>query len=232
MYSTDNNGQLVLNLTIDDNATWANTQSSWVRQAMRWSNTNDVTAPMLSPLSLFSPYLSGSLQVYKCPEDKYYTAAQKPLGWRTRPRSVGMNYVLSGFPNQTGTHTDNLEKYRLMRRDSDFRALGPADIYSMIDEHPDSHEGSNGAVFRPPGLQVRFWGGYPASWHGRGATLVFVDGHASIKKWRNATTVQPVLYELIGGDWVRGNYGLPVEDLTWVADRTSEHRSPPDWLPP
>ena len=231
LYSEDNRGQLVSNWNIDD-ANWTSNDVSWVRQTMRWSNSDDVTPIMLSPLSLFSPYLYGTLKVYKCPEDNYYTEAQKPLGWKTRPRSVGMNLVLGSNKVYGDRLKDCLEHYRVMRRDSDFRAVSPGDIYSMIDEHPDSHDGSYGAVFGPPTLQTRNWGAYPASWHGRGTTLVFCDGHAIIKRWLNSTTVQPVTYQLLGYDWGRGNYALPWEDLSWLVERTSEHDSPDKWPSP
>ena len=95
-----------------------------------------------------------------------------------------------------------------------------------MDEHPDSHEGSYGAVFLIPSLQFRAWGSFPASWHGRSATVVFCDGHAIIKKWQNPSTVQPVLFEILGSDWGRGNFGLPFEDIWWVAQRSSERIIP------
>src|SRR5687768_7027086 len=42
LYSEDNAGRLVLNWTIDDTNSTTN-DFSWVRQSMRWSNTEDVT---------------------------------------------------------------------------------------------------------------------------------------------------------------------------------------------
>jgi prepilin-type N-terminal cleavage/methylation domain-containing protein/prepilin-type processing-associated H-X9-DG protein len=217
MYSQGNRGYLVVNRQIDD-ANWTSNDVSWVRQSMRWANTTDVTPIMLSPLSLFSPYLSGSLGVYKCPEDNYYTDGQKRLGWRARPRSVGMNFLLGA--QRSG---DRIENYRILKREADFSAVAPADIYSMIDELPDSHEGAYGAIFWGPSLQQRGWGAFPASWHGRGTTLVFCDGHALIKKWQNSTTVRPVKYEF--PEWA-DNYGLPLEDIWWMVWRTSERIIP------
>jgi prepilin-type N-terminal cleavage/methylation domain-containing protein/prepilin-type processing-associated H-X9-DG protein len=217
MYATDNGGRLVSNGIVTDDDT---NRAAWVRPTMRWANTSDVTPIVNSPVSLFSPYLSGSVKVYKCPEDNYYLPEQRTLNFRTRPLSVTMNYCLGYELKPPPFQNVN---FRILMTESSFQHRSPADIFSIMDEHPDTMEEENGMTFFPPTLSYGAWNAVPGPYHNGITPILFCDGHALIKRWQQPSTTQPVFYRARDGDR-NGYIHLPTQDILWVLARTT------DWL--
>jgi len=56
----------------------------------------------------------------------------------------------------------------------------PSDVFTFIDEHPDSIEDGNFGLERPP---KALWLNLPADRHNQGACSAFVDGHVRKYKW-------------------------------------------------
>jgi prepilin-type N-terminal cleavage/methylation domain-containing protein len=218
MYSTDNSDKLV------SNPGWVDTGNSG--SFMTWSsdprNTN--TAPLLdSDASLLAGYLR-SVGIYKCPGDTF-KSADNP-GPRTR--STGLNGALAGKPTVQGKGPNNDRNYYgsggtagIATKTSNLITPGPAQIFTFIDEHPDSINDAS-FMFDPgwPRGQER-WRDLPASHHCGAGGMSFADGHSEIHKWRNqgGLTVYPVKFNEWGKSVERNINLLINQDYEWLQDR-------------
>jgi prepilin-type N-terminal cleavage/methylation domain-containing protein/prepilin-type processing-associated H-X9-DG protein len=194
----------------------------WVGGWLGWpgpypsDNTN--LAMIMSPSnSWFAPYLQ-SAGVYKCPAD----LSQITLGGRKhrRVRSMGMSQAMGG-PGEWlppgGSMVSKQTRYKTFRKSADLSVPGPALLYVLVDEHPDSINAGGFAsqmVENPAAARII---DYPASYHNRAGGISFADGHAEIRKWQDARTVQPVKF-----------YDMPLNvpspnnrDMIWLSERTS-----------
>ena len=177
----------------------------WTANSAKLINAND------SPLANYVK----SAGVYKCPSDKYMSAANPG----PRVRSTAFNAALGGNPQiETGTPYPG-RTYFAARKSSDLVKPGPAMIWVTLDEHPDS---INDAVFHL--IEGRLptqaeWRDLPANQHyGCGANFSFADGHSEIRKWVEksgaSATCRPVTYTDLPNLQVRGS-----KDYQWVNDR-------------
>jgi prepilin-type processing-associated H-X9-DG protein len=99
-------------------------------------------------------------------------------------------------------------------------APNPANLYVMLDEHPDSI--NDGYFLNDPNpTTITRWGDGPSSSHSGAAGFSFADGHSEIHKWKSGTSMPPVTT-------VQGAYnGGPLFDATgkrdaeWLCTRTS-----------
>jgi prepilin-type N-terminal cleavage/methylation domain-containing protein/prepilin-type processing-associated H-X9-DG protein len=210
------------------NQIWAtdDKEPNWVLGKFSWASTNDVTPRMNEAGSLLAKYLSASFRVYKCPEDNYYTPEQRALGWRARPRSVSLNvwvgdYPLPPFKGKNWVRMYQGVKYKIFNSLTDFVKRSPADIFTFIDEHPDTVGDTALGTFYPP---EKTWLSLPAWLHSRGATFSFGDGHAEYKRWKVESTRQPVLYRSFNTERQSEQYasGGGREDIDWFHARMSE----------
>jgi len=216
LYTVDNGNHFVLN----NGLTGQERSPNWVLGTIDWQNANDITPRILEEGGLLQHYLGRQLRLYKCPEDNYYTPEQKPLGWRTRPRSVTLNYFLGDYPPRkriAGTSVGYV--WVIYKRTADFRKLSPSGVFSIIDEHPDSIQYSLGA-FQTPELEYYVWHSVPASYHDGGCTMSFCDGHVEYKRWSSATR-QPVLLEA-WNSVERGDKVFAEKDVLWLIRRMGE----------
>jgi prepilin-type processing-associated H-X9-DG protein len=85
----------------------------------------------------------------------------------------------------------------------------------FIDEHADS---INDGFFRIVLNQTTSWEDAPASYHGASGALSFADGHAEIKKWRDANLKDRAVTRTA---MVKPFPALPNMDLLWMEERTS-----------
>ncbi len=227
IYADENAGRFVPNEEIWDFFEYTKSKSNWVVGDFDWKTTNDNTSFSTHPRSLLTPQLGGQSRAYKCPSDVYLSPKQRPFGWKTRPRSVTMNHYIG---NQQGSLL-----WRVFKQMGDFREFGPSRIFVFLDEHPDTispappkfglalSRGISGS-FHTDGSAM---GDLPASYHSRGTTLAFADGHAEYKKWKVPDTSQPVRYELYcGEDYPNSitihNWFFDGADHAWLADRMTE----------
>ena len=121
-----------------------------------------------------------------------------------------MNYILNVDIGQ--------DKYVIFRKYSDIVNPGPSMTWILIDEREDS---INDALFqtdlksRGPAARIV---DYPASYHGGAAGILFADGHAEIKRWRDARTTPPVKK----GTAIPLNVPSPNNpDVAWLQERSS-----------
>lgn len=170
MYADDNNGRVI------NAADW--TGGSWLDWTAATDNTNLIKLldEKQAPLAR---YFANARNVYKCPADHFASAPQRSRGWSDRVRSISMN-AFSGWPNAQ-EDPSNFNKYKVFRRTTDPRS--PADIFVVLDEHPDS---INDGWFIVVGSS---WGGpygwcdFPSTLHNGACGFAFLDGHSEIKKW-------------------------------------------------
>jgi prepilin-type processing-associated H-X9-DG protein len=192
---------------------------------MDWSvasfNTN--TAMLLDPSqSLIAGYVK-SAAIFKCPADKFLAPVQYALGWKERARSYSMNGGVGGVSLIIGPqpHYPLGRVYPTVgaRKMSDLSTPGPAQVFVLLDEHPDS---INDGVFLfiagyTPALYA--WRDAPASYHDGACNLSFADGHCAARRWEDLRTIKPV--RLIRKWWYTGStYPVPgSSDYTWMSDR-------------
>lgn len=143
--------------------------------------------------------------VYKCPADR-----KTYLGAPTI-RSMAMNCWFN--PINPWTETNG----KIIRKTGDMINPGPAMTWVTIEENPESINDGwfvvNVSRTAPASLQ---WVDYPATYHNNAGALSFADGHAEIRKWRDASVIRPPA----GNARTSSSAG----DLTWLAQRTTEAR--------
>jgi len=195
----------------------------WLGWPGDWPSDNTNLDMIMNPSnSWFAPYLR-SAGVYKCPAD----ISQITLGGRKYPRvrSMSMSQAMGG-PGEWlppgGVMVSGQTRYKTFWKTSDFADPGPAQLYVLLDEHPDSINAggfANQMVENPAAARII---DYPASYHNRAAGITFADGHAEIKKWRDDRTIKPVkFYNMQLNVESRNN-----QDMIWLSERTSVRRTP------
>ena len=247
-YATDAEDRLISNSDLGDIGvetassvapTWCGGWISWIvdQHHNRW-NTN-ISYLIDKPYGNLGSYVGRQPRVFKCPADNFLSKEQKAFGLKERVRSVSLNYHvgdglvwdLDGISNRDkrlfwdqSEHNQPFIYYKL----TDFtRRRGPSQIYTFLDEHPDSIDSS---AFRPWANETAFlktptyWSRLVGSQHGGKCTFAFADGHCEIKKWVQLNTIEPVKY--IHWDGHRAKYKMPRDrrDYDWFLYRTTELR--------
>src|SRR5438128_967091 len=216
LYPVDNDDRITApGNSRDERYQWV---GGWLGWPGPWPSDNTNLAMLMDPsISWFAPYLQ-SPGVYKCPADQ----SKITFGGRkyARVRSMSMSQAMGGpgewLPPGTGM-VSRQKRYKTYYKTSDFADPGPARLYVLLDEHPDSINAggfANMMVENPSAARII---DYPASYHNRAGGISFADGHAEIRKWRDPRTVQPVKF-----------YDMPLnvaspnnQDMIWLAERTS-----------
>jgi prepilin-type N-terminal cleavage/methylation domain-containing protein/prepilin-type processing-associated H-X9-DG protein len=177
-------------------------------------NTNKVD--LVDPKrSRFAPYLK-SVEVYLCPADYSYVV----IGGRkhSRVRSMGMSQAMGGPGGWLpGDYNENHGIWKCYYKTADFSVGGAANLYVLLDEHPDSINAGGFAnmMITSPGLAKII--DYPASYHNGAAGLSFADGHAEVHKWKDSRTKLPVTYKPMALNVSSPNN----QDMIWLSDRTT-----------
>ena len=165
----------------------------------------------------FAPYLQ-NVGVYKCPAD------QSRVAGKPRIRSLSMSQAFGGpgdWLDPAGfTANVTSKKYRTYYKTSDLTIPGAANLWLLLDEHPDSQNAGgfgNTMVERADGSDARIVD-FPASFHGNAGGVGFADGHAEIRKWVDPRTRPPVKYNnsLLLNVASAGN-----KDMIWLSQRSS-----------
>ncbi|HOK77403.1 MAG TPA: prepilin-type N-terminal cleavage/methylation domain-containing protein [Verrucomicrobiota bacterium] len=210
MYTQDNNDRLpgVSGGSFAGSNTWV---SGW----LDFSNNNpDNTNTLYLTEARFSqigPYVQ-TPAVYRCPADR----SMAPFGAKSLPRvrSVSMNCWMNYlFDVDIGQ-----DKYVIFRKYSDILALGPSMAWVLIDEREDSiNDGLFQTDLKNRGAAARIVD-YPASYHNGAAGILFADGHAEIKRWRDPRTTPPIKK----GTPITLNVPSPNNpDVAWIQERSS-----------
>ena len=201
LYAGDHNDRMVLN--------GANGQSNnrgWVGGWISNNNPDGTNVTKLTGTNAFLYPYNQSIGIYKCPADTSMTR----VGTMSYPRVRSV--ALNGFVN--GDSADNLGRFKgvffVYTRTIEVVRPGPSQVFTFLDEHPDSIDDGFFAI--DPTVSKRWAFGsppnMPANYHNGACGLAFVDGHAEVHKWRDAATLQSRLL-------LSGNYTAPV-DVPWA----------------
>jgi prepilin-type N-terminal cleavage/methylation domain-containing protein/prepilin-type processing-associated H-X9-DG protein len=186
-------------------------------------------------LDLVAHYIGDNIKIFHCPADPrmgLYQGTDSTLQGTMIPaaRSMSMSqsvgtvcsrYLTShshfGMPNQptggfqlTSGNTHN-NPYATFGKTSDFRAVGPAQIFLTLDEDPWSINDAAFAVTARP-AQID---DYPSAQHAGAGAFSFCDGHAEVHKWRGhliLTTGPKIIWQRIAPTWTGD-----MEDWTWLS---------------
>ena len=192
MYADDHQTRVANNYGVAETLTAIRNKAldNWVNNVMTWA-VNDEAGKTVTNLDyvakgVLGPYTAGAVGAYKCPADKFLSAAQSSAGWRERNRSLSMNSLFGRFstgvdPTSSGANWGFPDMMQYLK---DTQVPNPAKTWLMLDEHPDSI--NDGYFINNPGATA--WQDVPASYHNGACGFSFVDGHSEIKKWMSATS--------------------------------------------
>jgi len=207
MYAGDNNDRCVNNYGISEtDAVEGSTDSTWVADVMDWTTAPQNTNTLLLQKGLLGPYMAKSVGSYKCPADIYLSSEQVRAGFQARARSYSMNCFLGYFSpcancvnGAPGTGEDITYQGKDWANSDwpQYLKVGaipqPSQIFSFLDEHPNSindgyFDAGQGTPSQPTG-----WGDAPASYHNGACGFAFTDGHSEIHKWMVRGTIVPIV---------------------------------------
>jgi prepilin-type N-terminal cleavage/methylation domain-containing protein/prepilin-type processing-associated H-X9-DG protein len=246
MYVNDNNDSFPLN--VSHNA--GNTNLNWVGGYMQYGDPGSTNWTIL--VNANQSQLADSIQtpaVYRCPADqskmngmtgsprvRSYSMSQaiglsslSPLpngtpnpspggdDWLNAPPSGGHVYPYSGGKGMWIQYS----KVTQMRGGTPFE-LGPADIFVLIDEHPDSIQDAAFAVRMggPSQPSTERWVDVPAKFHNNGCGISYADGHSEIHRWQSPGQIPNPVYAPpnIGG----GIFVVSADpDVYWLSSHAS-----------
>jgi prepilin-type N-terminal cleavage/methylation domain-containing protein/prepilin-type processing-associated H-X9-DG protein len=163
----------------------------------------------------FAPYIQDP-KVYKCPADPSYVkigSSRVP-----RVRSMSMSQAMGGPGGWLpGDYNENHRTWMCYYKTADFAKGSAANLYVLLDEHPDSINAGGFANMMITDLAKAKIIDYPASYHVGAAGLSFADGHAEVHRWKDSRTIQPVKFYLMPLNVASaGN-----KDMLWLSDHTS-----------
>ena len=229
LYADDHEGILPYNLVMA--GTSLRTNLNWVNNVMDWTvlNSDNTNLATITEASLGS-YVASMTAIYHCPSDHALSAEQGAAGWNQRIRSYSMNAMVgnAGVASISGQNVNNPGYRQFFKID---QIPHPVDIFIFLDEHPDSIDDgyfinrdaeSSNTGWGANSVTPVEWRNLPASYHNRSAAFSFADGHASLHRWVNPTTVLPAAANVTS---------LPIQisqtssdanaDFDWVIDHMS-----------
>lgn len=206
LYAGDHNEKLPENRGASPSLdSWVGGTVNWDTTGSPWSANYDTRYLTLCQIG---PFVAKNTGVFRCPADKF------PAALGTRIRSISMNGFVGDVLNINGGTIIVNAGWRKFLKTTDFRS--PANIWVLVDEHPDSI--NDGLLAIPMTGTNATWWDNPASYHNGACGFSFADGHAEIKKWQDANTIQPVLRRNPSA----GNGKSSPRDMAWIQERSSE----------
>ena len=151
----------------------------WVTGWLDWTTSSENTNLnfLLEPrYAVLAQYFGNAKNLYKCPADKYLSAAQRRLGWEGRVRSMSGNIYVGEGNAETGPISSI---YAHPTKASMLTIPGPAQTWVYVDEHPDSI--NDAGCFAPRSATDLV--DTPANYHNGACGFSFADGHSEIHKW-------------------------------------------------
>jgi prepilin-type N-terminal cleavage/methylation domain-containing protein/prepilin-type processing-associated H-X9-DG protein len=218
MYADDNRGRYPRN-TKDQGECDDATSTSWVKGWLVYGDTavNTSIPFLMDPPALLGAYAK-SPAIYRCPAD---FSKSDGLTGPERVRSRSMNSVFCAGDEVDKKPWVDPTVYRYYHKEADTVYPGAANLWVMIDEHPDSINDGSFAVGMPKSAAATQWIDLPTKYHGNACGFSFADGHSEIHKWRNPDVIPAV-------NGVTKKAGLqPVflhnVDVQWVASHTTAY---------
>jgi prepilin-type N-terminal cleavage/methylation domain-containing protein len=228
IYCMNNLKQLQLGITTytDDNRDrfpenpgLANGPPAWVHGQMTWDssalpNLQNTNAALMTSGEI-GPYVVQNARAYKCPADNV-SAARGP-----RVRSYSMNGFVGDVANIANFINGAVPGWQRFLKTSNTGKMSLVNLWVLLDECPDSINDGFFSVRMQPNTSAR-WTDVPASTHSGAGGFSFSDGHAEIRKWRDANTLAPVRHQV--GMGCPDNEKYSPDDIVWLQQRTSTAR--------
>ena len=223
MYPDDNNGQLVRNAAYNGIARYRPDTGGWIHGWLDYGSANTDNTNVLKLIgtfdgqtALFSKYIT-SPRVFKCPSDP----STVRLGGHVQPRvrSLSMNQAIGSGSTASWLPPST---YIVFQKEADIITPAPANLLTLLDEHPDSINDAGFAFqMHDPDQQARArLIDIPASYHNGAGSLSFADGHSEIHRWLDRRSKPPIRYtnEI-------GNVATPHNvDSDWLAAHVSSRK--------
>jgi prepilin-type N-terminal cleavage/methylation domain-containing protein/prepilin-type processing-associated H-X9-DG protein len=216
MYPDDNNG------IVTNPGNSLTEPYVWERNWMDFNpgNTDNTNYAMLMDpdKSKFATYMRNPA-CYKCPADK----STVKIGGQVYSRVVSLSMSQAfgkSLPEGASGYWLPYTDYRIFQKTADMANPGPARLYVLLDEHPDSINGGGFAnrMVEPNQMAQARIIDFPASYHNGAAGLNFADGHSEIHKWLDPRTKPPIHYD----NSLALNVASPNnQDMLWLAQRTT-----------
>ena len=222
MYADDSNDKVIG----AGNQTASGGPPAWIGDGwLDWTTTPINTNLFLLLNSTNAPlakYFGNTKNLYRCPADKFVSSAQRKKGWSERVRSIAMN-AFSGVDPNTDPSGYNL--WRGFRKTTDLKTRGPAEIWVIVDEHPDSiNDGYMIPVLTGYG-GLYGWCDFPSTLHNGACGFAFMDGHSQVKRWLGKMRGQEwmsVAYKDRHAGMLKADSVQDKLDIDWVKERTGE----------
>jgi prepilin-type N-terminal cleavage/methylation domain-containing protein/prepilin-type processing-associated H-X9-DG protein len=209
---------------------------SWVQGVLDFNPNNrsnwDVAVDLKrSPLW---PYCGQSVGIWRCPADtSSVRPSSGPLYGQSVPRvrSMAMSIWVGGWKQASGAVTDagcSGPDWRVYSKQSDMVDPGPTMTWVLMDAREDRINYGNAFTdmigFPDTPNSRRFHFDYPGGYHNRGGGFSFADGHAEMKKWRDARTTPPVAKgtTLFYSEQYIPSPGNP--DILWMQERSTRRK--------
>jgi len=235
MYAGDSNDLLPANdypYTTSFNSIGADARRNWAPGSMIVALDSIRTDILSNPeYSQLATYIKNP-EIFRCAADKSMTQG------RPRTRSMSMNSAVgtqwygaaAGSRGAhavqggwlPGTYNAGQTAWRTYGKASHITAPGPANLWVLMDEHPNAINDSSMAVQCGNGQGTRFVD-FPANYHNGACGIAFADGHSEIKRWRGAL----LLAGPPGPDYPLNQLATDaasIRDLEWLQERTSAPR--------
>jgi hypothetical protein len=214
MYAHDNSDRMVIAIHGGENLGGVGSATfgvGWVSGWQDWSTGTDNTNVALlvnARYSKLAPYIDQPND-YKCPVDRFVSAAQRARGMMQRARSYCSN-IYVGDGNAEAGPVDPI--YRHLRRNSEFLYPGPAETWVFLEEHPDS---MNDLAFFSP--HATSWIDLPSTLHFDSASFAFADGHSEMHRWQRSLAAGRAAQVLYNATAIGLATALRDPDIHWVA---------------
>jgi prepilin-type N-terminal cleavage/methylation domain-containing protein len=195
---------------------------AWVRGLMDFNPFNRSNWDFRMDLvnSPLWPYCRGNAAIWKCPADRSVVNFQGVN--RPRVRSMSMNFWFGGFGGDDGGLSGG--GWKLYFRMPDLTDPGPARTWLLLDMREDSIDIGNFATDMTGWPNAPATVGFydlPGMYHHRACGFSFADGHAEIKKWRDARTTPP----LVTGGLINDGFLSPGNpDVIWLQERATRRK--------
>ena len=220
LYAADNSGKVANNFGIADTmgTVSAQTYLNWTHNIMDWTTNPSNTNRTWMAASKLYPYLENPNNPFKCPADRFISAAQSQAGWSGgRLRSYSMNGFMG--PNSRDVGDVSYQGQNFLA--SNYRQFilsssipSPQSTIVLLDEHPDSI--NDGYFINVPNSSQ--WYDLPGSHHNGAAGVSFADGHVDMHSWLYAATRQPVRFGFLNVGPISASQRA---DHTWLTEKMS-----------
>jgi len=181
----------------------------WVKGGLNYdANNPDNTNTTYLLKGALGPYVK-TPAVYKCSADMSQALQGGVKLPRVRTLSMSQAFTVDG--------EGWLEAgYRHYAKVTDMGVPGPANLWVMLDESPDSVNDAAFAVNMLPYGGI--WRDIPSVLHNGGCAFTFGDGHSEIHKWKDSRTLA---FKVKYSPGPHGVAQANNKDIYWIQDHTS-----------